>query len=82
MGAVFLSKHTLWVGFLVYNPKQIHSAVADIAKHIHTLKLAEPFCNGSETLRIDFRHNDFYVVIFISKSKRHLTVLKQILLKL
>ena len=73
---VFLGKHTLGIRFLVYNPKQVHCAVTDIAEHIDALKIAELFRNGSEPLRINFRTDNPNAVICISESKRHLIVLK------
>ena len=79
---VFLGKHTLCIRLFVHNPKQIHCAVSNIAEHIHTLKIPKPFCNGSETLWVDFRTDNFNAVFRVAESKRYLIVLKQILLKL
>ena len=82
MGAVLLGKHTLGIRFLVYNPKQVHCTVANIAEHIDTLKITEPFRNGGKPLRADFRTGNFNAVFRVSESKGNLAVLKQILLKL
>ena len=62
MGAILFGKHTLCIGLLVYNTKQIHSTVTNIAEHIHAFKIAEFFGNGCKSLRIDFCAYDFNAV--------------------
>ena len=82
MGAVLLGKHTLGIRFLVYNPKQVHCTVANIAEHIDTLKITKVFGNSSEPLRIDFCTDNFNAVIGVTERKFNIAVLKQIFLKL
>ena len=65
-----------------YDPKKVHSAVSNIAEHIHALKIAKAFSNGGKTLRINFCAYDFNAVFGTSKSKGNLTLLKQIFLEI
>ena len=82
VSAVFLGKHTLRIGLLVDDAEQVHRAVTNIAEHRNARKARKVGDNGCEPLRVNLSPNDIDMVFHLAEGKYHLTVLKQIVLKI